>query len=190
MSAVVVSIVMLKDLLHFAEIRKERLHSSLSGKTFCLIPVDNVSSLIVHILTTSRLDRCHPSLSSCNNSSVILTVSSFHLVSHKKFLLLVFLDFSNILEYMWCKGREGITFYNALFPHRFFFLLEGGWTRTWGTCNILMHSLMRFWQPLVCYSDKGGKRTYIEEISQGFWRKRAKWQSKWLKKIQGAQRGL
>jgi len=122
MSAVVVSIVMLRDLLHFAEIRKERLHSSLSGKTFCLIPVGNVSSLIVHILTTSRLDRCHPSLSSCNNSSVILTVSSFHLVSHKKFLLLVFLDFSNILEYCDVKaGRESPSIMLCFHTGSFFF---------------------------------------------------------------------
>jgi len=49
---------------------------------------------------------------------------------------------------------------------------------------------MCYWQLLGCYSDKGGKRAYIEEISQGFGRKEAKWQSNWLKKIAGAQRGL
>lgn len=48
---------------------------------------------------------------------------------------------------------------------------------------------MRYW-PLGCCGDKGGKRAYIEEINQGFGRKEAKWQSNWLKKIEGAQRGL
>lgn len=49
---------------------------------------------------------------------------------------------------------------------------------------------MRSWQPLGRCGDKGGKRAYVEEISQGFGRKEAKWQSNRLKKIQGAQRGL
>lgn len=75
-------------------------------------------------------------------------------------------------------------------PHRFFFPLESGWKRPWDTCDILLHSLMHYWQLLGCYCHKGGKRAYIEEISQGFGRKKAKWQSNWLKNIEGAQRGL
>lgn len=75
-------------------------------------------------------------------------------------------------------------------PHRFFFPLESGWKRPGDTCDILLCNLMRYWQPLGCCGDKGGKRAYTEEISQGFGRKEAKWQSNWLKKTEGAQRGL
>lgn len=160
-------------LLWFTESQKDRLQSSLHGKTFCFILVDNISALIIFASSWGGGQR--PSIFRKLSAPIHQPIWPFPLPPQMQASFFC-QDFLNVIGYIW-KRKKKSPATTPCCPPRFFFPLESGWKRPWDTCDILLHSLMRYWQPLGCYSDKGGKRVYIEEISQGFGRKEAKWQS-------------
>lgn len=73
------AIEMLMDLLWFTESQKRRLQSSLAGKTFCFILVDDISALIIFAISGGG-EKCHQSLG--NHPHQFISVhdcSHFHL---------------------------------------------------------------------------------------------------------------
>lgn len=159
---------MLMDLLWFTESQKRRLQSSLAGKTFCFILLDDISALIM-FATSGGGEKGHRSLGNYPHQFISIGDCSHFHPNWKLFLPRFLKHYS-----MHSKRKRRIS---TLLKHRIFFPLESGWKRPGDTCDILLCNLMRYWQPLGCCGDKGGKRAYIEEISQGFGRKEAKWQS-------------